>query len=235
MISITRDITEENQPPELGNHTMSWTAGGDMLPIFTTLIGVGGFTVGIYSFINPVAAARIYGVPVRTSKLTLTSVLASSSTTEHSKSDHIPTATTPDLSFIHALGIRNLAAGLTILVLNWYFMLLSVTTFDPVKNAIQRALGIVILTGSCVPMVDAWVCWRHSQKAYLALRTKIGSDRQESDRKGVQDVETSKQDRSISNNDKWQKEAYETGRKAGNLHAARSLVWIFGGLWCLFG
>lgn len=64
-------------------------------------------------------------------------------------------------------------------------------------------------------MVDARVCWGASRDAAEA-RTK---KRTEGDVKA-----------GASRN-----QAVETGRKAGNLHAMRSIAWLMGGLWCLLG
>lgn len=66
-----------------------------------------------------------------------------------------------------------------------------------------------------MPIVDAWVCWTASREFAEALtkKSKAGDMK-------VGDVTN---------------EAVEVGRRAGNLHAMRSLVWLAGALWCLFG
>ena len=83
------------------------------------------------------------------------------------------------------------------------------------RLAVQRALSIVIVTGSLVPMTDAWVCWSASRNAAEALTKK----RKEGNMK-VGDLTS---------------DAVEVGRNAGNLHAMRSLIWLAGGIWCLLG
>ncbi|KAK5948812.1 hypothetical protein OHC33_010236 [Knufia fluminis] len=184
------------------------------LALLTTAIGTGGLTVGIYSFINPTAAARIYGVPVTIPSTTLTNILCSSSSSSTATSE-AATLESRDLSFIHALGIRNLTTGLSVLVLSGYWHITLSTSSHEVRQAVQRALGIVILVGALVPIVDAWVCWTASREFAEALtkKSKAGDMK-------VGDVTN---------------EAVEVGRRAGNLHAMRSLVWLAGALWCLFG
>lgn len=196
-----------------------------LLPFLTALIGTGGFTVGIYSFINPSAAARIYGIPVHDSvnQYSLSAILG----TGKAPNVKANAATQPSgegLSLIHALGARNFTAGLTVLSLTsyWHFYLAAGLASSIVRRAVQHALGIVILIGALVPIVDAWVCLqrsrdlRTSRVAIHKHETKSGSDE-----KGPwegHDLEY---------------EAYVTGRKAGMLHATRSLVWVAGGVWCL--
>jgi len=187
-----------------------------LLPTLTTAIGIGGLTVGIYSFINPTAAARIYGVPVRTSSATLTNILSSSPSASTATSG-TAILNSRDFSYIHALGIRNLTTGLGVIALtgHWHLTLSPSTTAPAVRLAVQRALGIVILIGTLVPLVDAWVCWTASRHAAdtLARERKGGATK-------ITDLTH---------------EAVEVGRRAGNLHALRSLVWLAGALWCLLG
>lgn len=206
----------------------------NLLPVLTALIGTGGFTVGMYSFVNPTAAARIYGIPIKTSKPSFTSVLASGSAAQCSQSSFTSRLSDQDLSFIHALGIRNFTAGLSIIILTgyWHFFLPSQEASSDIRTAVQNVLGIVILVGSFVPLVDSWVCWQHSQKVHSTSRAKWQAD-QKDEKQEALSTEIAKQN--IWVGAEWQREAYETGRKAGTLHAARSLVWIVGGLWCLLG
>jgi hypothetical protein len=159
------------------------------LPVLTASIGLGGFTVGIYSFVSPVYAALVYGVDLprlkRASK----------------KSDDPSSASKPEniskhLAYIHATGVRNFVTGLTILGLTWYWQFSDQSKRSSVASLMaQRCLGIVIMVGTVTPVVDAVVTW---QAAEQGGETKHG-------------------------------------RKAAMLHATRSLVWLAGGLWCLFG
>lgn len=192
------------------------------LPLLTTLIGTGGLTVGIYSFISPVAAARTYGIPVSDSRTTLFSPLASSSKPLEisATTSAAQNPTRRELSLVHALGIRNLTIGLTIIILTayWHFDSAGVVTSPGERRVLQHALGIVILIGAMVPIVDAWVCLTHSRDVLMRRQKHKGKD--------------DKKDLWLGH--EWEKEAYETSRKAGTLHAARSLVWLAGGIWCLF-
>ena len=209
--------------------SLSLLTHSSTLPILTTLIGTGGLTVGIYSFINPIAAARIYGVPVQISGPTLTDVLASTSSAASSTSDLPPQATQTgddnDSSYIHALGIRNLTTGLTILSLTAYWHFTLVSANPEIRLAVQRALGIVILAGSLVPVADAWMCWAASRNAAEdQAATQCSHGRKQIERRPGHPGKGGAE-----------QEAVEVGRKAGNLHAMRSLVWIGGAVWCFLG
>lgn len=197
------------------------------LPLLTSLIGLGGFTVGIFSFINPIAAARIYGVPVHaphTASSHLTSILSPSKPASTSSSNHPATSiSSRDVSYIHALGIRNFTAGLSIIAMTgyWHFTLADESAL--VRLAVQRALGIVILVGSLVPVVDAWVCWGHSS---TISRPVVG---------GAGEAEAKDAGGEAAADAESRAYAAETGRRARTLHAMRSLIWMAGGLWCLYG
>lgn len=205
----------------------------DLLPILTTLIGTGGFTVGMYSFIDPTAAARIYGMPVETSRPSFTSILASDSAARNPRSLSVSQPSSQDLHFVHALGIRNFVSGLSIITLTvyWQFFLPSGGASFDVRVAVQHALGIVILVGSFVPLTDAWVCWQHSQNVYSGHRAERET-KPKNEKLEILNDQSGKPE--SCNESEWQHEAYETGRKAGNLHAARSFIWVLGGFWCLF-
>lgn len=186
-----------------------------LLPIFTSLIGSGGFTVGIYSFLNPSAASRIYGIPFPPSQSSspvpdLTSFLDPPTPTtkptlppqQQVKSPLQPNGNNDNdnaypTSLIHALGIRNLTAGLTILTLSSYWHFTHHDSPKDVRDTIQTCLGWVILVGSLVPFVDGWVCW--------------GNVGRKSDVDG------------------------KVGIRAGWLHVGRGFIWVAGGLWCLLG
>lgn len=196
------------------------------LPFLTTLIGLGGLTVGIYSLISPVAAARTYGIPVSDSKITLFTPLASSTKPLPRSSSTTPqNPTSRELSLVHALGIRNLTAGLTIISVTayWHFYAAPGFATHGVRAALQHALGIVILIGAMVPIVDAWVCLGHSRDVIVRRQAVF---EKEAKQDSVMD---------LWKDHEWEKEEYETSRKAGRLHAARSVVWLAGGMWCLLG
>ena len=223
-----------------------------LLPVLTALIGTGGLTVGIYSFIDPVAAARTYGIPVMIKKISLFSVLVPGRP-PHSPSDRTPASTdanatkdhlsTEHLSLIHSLGIRNLSIGLTILSLtaHWTFFLAAGIAPHAARIAMQRSLGIVISIGALVPVVDAWVCWRHSWEVKVTRKTKWGMELEQSKEQSTETkVEQAKvkggaeeERKGLWTGHEAEWDAFDTSRKAGTLHALRSLIWVAGGLWCL--
>jgi hypothetical protein len=164
------------------------------LPTLTALIGSGGFIIGIYSFLSPVQAARVYGVdlPVLNHDVQATKDNKELVSSAQSQQDNI----SRHVAYIYAHGIRNFVTGLTILGLTGFWQ------FSPqcqasviASSTAQKSLGIVILAGALTPVVDALVTSRAAQKET------------ESD----------------------------VGRKAARAHASRSLIWLAGGLWCLFG
>ena len=151
------------------------------LPILTTLIGLGGLIVGVYSFVSPISAAQVYGVqPPRIN-------------VKSKKSDNEPSYAEDISRHLAYSGIRNLVVGLTILALTWYWQYGTPSSSD--KVTIQRCLGIVITVGWLTPVVDAFVTWRGAGQGVDAA----------------------------------------AGKRAALLHAIRSVFWLAGGLWCLFG
>lgn len=164
------------------------------LPTWTAIIGSGGFVIGIYSFLSPVNAARIYGVdlPVlnRTAHITKGNTGSFDPTTSSSAniSRHV--------AYIYAHGIRNFVTGLTIISLTGFWQFSAQCRASATASSMaQRSLGIVILAGALTPVVDAVVTWQAAQNEAEPVM----------------------------------------GKTAARAHASRSLVWIAGGLWCLFG
>lgn len=196
------------------------------LPALTTLIGTGGLTVGVYSFLNPIAAARIYGIPVSTTSPTaknripdLTSFLVPSDSKSKTNTNTSKSQPQPDTALLHSLAIRNLTFGLLILALTAYYYkfiliiskndpdkltvnLSSVPANDPMvyavatRDALRIVLGITISIGGFVPFVDARVCWGAYGDGY-------GDG--------------------------------EVGRRAGWVHCLRGWCWVLVGFWCSIG
>ena len=128
------------------------------LPIFTTLIGLGGFIVGVCSFISPDSAAQIYGTkPLR-------------AISKSKKSDEEPTGAEDIRQHLAYTGIRNLVVGLTVLALTWYWQYGTTSTSDMVMA--QRCLGIVITIGWLTPVVDAIVTWQSARQGVAAAMGK---------------------------------------------------------------
>ena len=135
------------------------------LPTFTALIGSGGFIFGIYSFLSPIQAARVYGVdlPVpRHAGLDTKGADTQVATPAQSQPDGI----SRHVAYIYAHGIRNFSTGLSILGLTafWQFSSLCRTS-EVASSAVQKALGIVILAGALTPMADAPITWQAAQNS----------------------------------------------------------------------
>lgn len=154
-----------------------------LLVILPSLIGIGALTAGTYSLLNSQSASRLYGLlpaaPTSSLKRTATfsdllsfldTPSAHSSSAERSTAEpatHKPSRGHDDQSHLSlhiSLAFRNISTGLAILLLTAYWqMVLS----DPelpqlVSGTVQNVLGLVILAGSFVPFIDAWICWRAS-------------------------------------------------------------------------
>ena len=130
-------------------------ASGVLLPTLTALIGLGGFIVGIHSFVAPASAAQIYGVDV-------VPIHSTAASKEKTDDDDDKSVLQDDgrrhLAYIHSLGIRNLVIGITILILTWEWQFGQSTLAE--QAAVQKCLGIVIDVGALTPIVDAVVAWR---------------------------------------------------------------------------
>ncbi|EXJ66409.1 uncharacterized protein A1O5_10561 [Cladophialophora psammophila CBS 110553] len=118
-----------------------------VLPALTSLIGSGGFIIGLWSFISPASAATAFGgYMVRVLEATASS-----------KADS-------GMIYIYPHGIRNLVQGLSILALTAYWQFSRRCQSSPVARVtVQRCLGIVITANALTPMVDAWVNLRAAQ------------------------------------------------------------------------
>lgn len=164
------------------------------LPTLTALIGSGGFIIGIYSFISPVKAARVYGVD-------LPPLIQGSQTPQEKNASSGPAKPRPDVisrhvAYIYAHGVRNFVTGLTILSLTGIWQFSAVCRASPLASSTaQQSLGVVILAGALTPVVDAVVTWQAAEHETDSV----------------------------------------LGKKAARAHASRSLIWVAGGLWCLFG
>ncbi|KIW86797.1 uncharacterized protein Z519_12583 [Cladophialophora bantiana CBS 173.52] len=117
------------------------------LPALTSLIGSGGFIIGLWSFISPASAATAFGGY-------MARVLEA---TASSKADS-------GMIYIYPHGIRNLVQGLSVLALTVYWQFSRRCQSSPVARVtVQRCLGIVITANALTPMVDAWVNLRAVQ------------------------------------------------------------------------
>lgn len=211
-----------------------------LLEWITGAIAGGALTAGTYSFVNPRSAARIYGIPTYdlANESFISLVFGARKPLDLPEAKYTPNDATrmlplhsgrkPDnenLALVHSLGGRNFAVGLTVLVLTMWWRTLKdqdgvVSAFK--LEAVQTALGIVILIGVLVPVVDAWVCLQHSRGV---LQRRIAfHEREVKDRTGRG---------GLWEGHEAEFDAYITGKRAGQIHVARSLGWIVGALYCL--
>jgi len=191
----------------------------NILPLLTFLIGAGGIAVGAYSCAEPVATARIYGIPVQTTRCTLTDLLSpsASSTVQAVTSSNQPTAskyvspTQRDLMHIRAHGIRDFGLGLTIVVMTWFwFQFIDGPSDDGslvARWAARWALGAVLAMGWTTAMADAYLCAKAWEAAAEAAAT---------------DAELN-----------W--EAIGVARRATYLHWVRGIIWFMVGQWLIWG
>lgn len=141
-----------------------------VLPTLTALIGSGGFIVGVYSFISPLKAARVYGVELP----------VSNKASQHSLKGAVQRPTPSGVvsatdikprhvAYIYAHGIRNFVTGATVLSLTyfWQFSRLCRES-DAARTAAQKCLGTVILLGTLTPVVDAFATWHAAEEGIEA-------------------------------------------------------------------
>ena len=159
------------------------------LPLLTTLVGLGAFVVGVWSFVSPASAAKAFGgYMVRVLEAAGSSSQAVGNLSSAADPDH--------LAYVYPHGIRNLVQGLSILALTAYWQFSPrCRKCPPARMTAQRCLGIVIATGALTPLVDVWV----------NFRTAVPGSKADLD---------------------W---------NAAQVHLIRTLIWLVGGLWCLFG
>lgn len=76
----------------------------------------------------------------------------------------------------YPLAVRNISTGLMILFMTayWQAVLTNPALPDTVSDTLQHVLGDVILVGSFVPFVDAWVCWRAGGRRATCLHVGRG-------------------------------------------------------------
>jgi Domain of unknown function (DUF4267) len=118
------------------------------LPILTALVGSGGFIAGLHSFVFPISAARVYGIPATSlpeSNITSTSKTSANTWKEWQE------------AYVHAFGVRNLTVGTSILGMTGFWRFSSMCQLSPLAaQAVKRSLGIVLLAGSMTPIADTY-------------------------------------------------------------------------------
>lgn len=174
------------------------------LAFLTAIVGIGAITAGLYSHFDPVGSSRIYGIPVFRRDSFLTALLGPPSVISSPKDTEAQVRAMTTYS--QSLATRNVVLGAMVLMVTSYWQYLARFASAAEASVAQCMLGIVLLTGSCVPVQDAWTCYSSSSHA-AKMSTKVD----------------------------WQGwEVYEVvGRRACYLHSIRSLSWIVGGICCL--
>lgn len=120
-------------------------------PYVAGLIGSGSLIVGLYSFVSPLDAIRVYGVRPSRHAATMTPKEAVSSGEAELLDEWTRT-----LAYAH--GTRNTASGLASLVVTGLYY----REPSPVAaKAIKRCLGMLVLVGSIVPIGDTLVTARY--------------------------------------------------------------------------
>lgn len=110
------------------------------LPVLLSLTGVG---VGIYSFVSPTNAIRMFGLRVP------------SPTGKDLPSPH---AEAFQRSVIYTYGIRNIGNGLASLGMFAFWQLSPICQNNPsAADAVRQCLGICLITGTTVGLGDAWI------------------------------------------------------------------------------
>ncbi|RGP70949.1 hypothetical protein FSPOR_3636 [Fusarium sporotrichioides] len=115
------------------------------------LFGVAGTSIGIYSFVSPYNAIRLFGL--------------------HSASTEKTTLSHPGAfqkSLIYAFGLRNIGSGLSTLSLYAFWQFSPICQVSPLAAAVtKRCMGICFIFGSLVAAGDAVVVRRFANQEHI--------------------------------------------------------------------
>lgn len=128
----------------------------DRSPYIAGIVGSGSLIVGLYSFVSPLSAIRVYGTRPSSGQ-------AQPKKDDDSSLGSLSTEWTRTLAYAH--GVRNTAMGLSIISLCAYY---HVEPSPVAANAIKRCLGVLVTVGSIIPMGDAAVTARYMGAQDLA-------------------------------------------------------------------
>lgn len=118
------------------------------LPFAPVLFGLTGIGIGIYSFISPNSAIRMFGLQPSSQKLSSTSVSPKAFET----------------STIQASGIRNIGSGLALTGLVTYWQYSFVCRTSPFAALVaKQCLGVCLLSGCVVGLGDAWITYHFAK------------------------------------------------------------------------
>ncbi|KAM0250786.1 hypothetical protein ACHAP5_002003 [Fusarium lateritium] len=141
---------------------ISPTAVVSALPL---LFGLTGTSIGIYSFVSPFDAIRLFGLQNQSSKKT------SSTQSEAFQK-----------SLIYASGLRNISTGLSTLGLFAFWQFSPICQVSPLAAAItKKCMGICFMFGTLVGVGDAVLVRQFANKEFIkgeakdkATQTSIG-------------------------------------------------------------
>ncbi|EWZ33339.1 hypothetical protein FOCG_15673 [Fusarium oxysporum f. sp. radicis-lycopersici 26381] len=115
------------------------------------LFGVTGTSIGIYSFVSPYNAMRLFGLHTPATEKT-----ASSQSEAFQK------------SLIYASGLRNIGTGLSTLGLYAFWQFSPICQVSPLAAAVtKKCMGICFMFGTLVGVGDAVVVRQFANKEYV--------------------------------------------------------------------
>uniref|UniRef100_A0A4E9E7L2 Uncharacterized protein n=1 Tax=Gibberella zeae TaxID=5518 RepID=A0A4E9E7L2_GIBZA len=127
-----------------------------IISVFPILFGVTGTSVGIYSFMSPYNAIRLFGL--------------------HSVSTEKTTSSDPEAfqkSLIYAFGLRNIGSGLSSLGLFAFWQFSPICQLSPLAAAVtKRCMGICFIFGSLVAAGDAFIVRRFANQEHVQGETE---------------------------------------------------------------
>jgi hypothetical protein len=119
---------------------------------FPLLFGVTGTSIGIYSFVSPYNAIRLFGLQNSATEKTTTS----------SQSEAF------QKSLIYASGLRNIGTGLSTLSLYAFWQFSPICQVSPLAAAItKKCMGICFMCGTFVGIGDAVIVRQFANKDYV--------------------------------------------------------------------
>ncbi|KAL4731956.1 hypothetical protein ACLX1H_000955 [Fusarium chlamydosporum] len=115
------------------------------------LFGVTGTSIGIYSFVSPYNAIRLFGLQNTSTEKTTTSQ-----------------AEAFQKSLIYASGLRNIGTGLSTLGLYAFWQFSPICQVSPLAAAVtKKCMGICFMFGTLVGVGDAVIVRQFANKSYV--------------------------------------------------------------------
>ncbi|KAF5551208.1 hypothetical protein FMEXI_3324 [Fusarium mexicanum] len=118
---------------------------------FPLLFGVTGTSIGIYSFVSPYNAMRLFGLHATAADKTSS-----------------PQAEAFQKSLIYATGLRNIGTGLSTLGLYAFWQFSPICRVSPLAAAVtKKCMGICFMIGTFVGVGDAVIVRQFANKEYV--------------------------------------------------------------------